>query len=152
MGTKTSERDLRHLWEWGGGVYALLFHLPRERRITVGRLGPAKFPQGYYLYVGSAQNGVEVRLKRHLLLRKAYRWHIDYLSSQARALEATVFRANKGAECRLNERIARLEGAEVPLRGFGSSGCRCTSHLHYFPSWPAVPFDLLKADAFLVPL
>jgi sugar fermentation stimulation protein A len=49
-----------------GGVYILLIALPREETIPVGKLGPIRFPEGFYAYVGSAMNGLESRVTRHL--------------------------------------------------------------------------------------
>jgi Uri superfamily endonuclease len=41
---------------------------------------------------------------------------------------------NKKMECTINSRIKGIEGAEVPVKGFGASDCRknCGSHLLYF--------------------
>ncbi len=63
-------------------------------------------------------------------------WHIDYLLPHAKILSIHVFKASKEWECRLSRRLARLEGARVIMKGFGSSDCRCPSHLYYFPSKP----------------
>jgi len=45
----------------------------------IGKLGEIKFDKDNYIYVGSAQSGIEKRIKRHLKKRKKKFWHIDYL-------------------------------------------------------------------------
>ncbi|HDO19110.1 MAG TPA: DUF123 domain-containing protein, partial [Thermoplasmatales archaeon] len=47
------------------GSYAIVMRLDREQNIEVGSLGEIRFRRGYYLYVGSALNGLENRIKRH---------------------------------------------------------------------------------------
>jgi sugar fermentation stimulation protein A len=110
-----------------GGVYIAVFVLDRRRRIGVGRLGRFAFPAGVYLYVGSAQRGLDARLRRHARRRKALRWHVDYLSTRARMLGAVVVGGPKARECELARRLARHFGRHV--RGFGASDCRCGGHL-----------------------
>jgi len=48
------------------GCYALLMELKNDTEIEVGALGPLHFSNGHYLYIGSAQNGIEGRVQRHL--------------------------------------------------------------------------------------
>jgi Uri superfamily endonuclease len=48
------------------GSYILLLELTKSQNITVGRLGILLFLKGVYAYVGSALNGIEARVKRHL--------------------------------------------------------------------------------------
>ncbi len=49
--------------------------------MKVGKLGEFFFPQGVYLYSGSARGlgGLSSRLQRHLLGSSKKHWHIDYL-------------------------------------------------------------------------
>lgn len=63
------------------GTYALLLRITARRRWIVGKLGPREFPEGYYLYLGSALNGLETRLRRHLRRDKKPHWHIDVLTN-----------------------------------------------------------------------
>ena len=65
------------------GSYALIIRLNRAKRLTVGRLGEFYFPAGHYLYLGSALNGLESRVRRHLRRDKKLHWHIDYLTALA---------------------------------------------------------------------
>ncbi|HHT9119228.1 MAG TPA: GIY-YIG nuclease family protein [Candidatus Hypogeohydataceae bacterium YC41] len=110
--------------------------------IQIGKLGRAFFPEGFYVYVGSAQRSLAQRLERHLRKEKALHWHIDYLLHHAEILSIYAQKASKEWECRLSRRLAGLEGARVVMRGFGSSDCGCMSHLYFFPS----RFHLPKID------
>ena len=119
------------------GCYTLVISLREKKWIRVGSLGKACFPQGIYLYTGSAMNGLRGRLSHHLRKRnKKSHWHIDYL---LKCLEAHVkgvltYPAPTRQECRHNQRIATLPGASVILKGFGASDCSsgCAIHLAYF--------------------
>ncbi|MCD6421144.1 MAG: GIY-YIG nuclease family protein, partial [Thaumarchaeota archaeon] len=63
------------------GVYLLFLRVKRDLRMRVGSLGVIDFKEGLYVYVGSAQNNLEKRVRRHLSKEKKVRWHIDYLTS-----------------------------------------------------------------------
>ena len=63
------------------GSYALIIRLNRAKRLTVGRLGEFYFPAGHYIYLGSALNGLESRVRRHLRRDKKLHWHIDFLTA-----------------------------------------------------------------------
>jgi len=97
-------------------------------KIDVGALGTVNFERGLYAYVGSAQNGLEKRVERHLRKVKRRFWHIDYLLSDKAVKILKVFRKSAGRceECELARKISE-EG--VAIRGFGSSDCKCKSHL-----------------------
>ena len=111
------------------GLYALLLHLGGDRRIRIGRKGVFNFPEGYYVYIGSARPGLGGRLARHRRLRKVLRWHIDYLRRRARWLGAWTTTAEGTSECELAAWFRELPGAESPVPGFGASDCRCGGHL-----------------------
>jgi sugar fermentation stimulation protein A len=120
------------------GVYVLAMQLQRPARITVGHLGVFDFPPGYYLYVGSALGGFAGRINRHLKRKKKRHWHIDYLLEFADLLWVDLYETHTHAdECRLNASVAKLPGATVVVPHFGSSDCRCDSHLHYFEEMPS---------------
>jgi sugar fermentation stimulation protein A len=115
------------------GVYCLLIHLPSDQGIVVGALGRKEFERGYYVYVGSAMGGVEQRVRRHKSSRKKLRWHIDYLLARSQILASIAIHSNsKRIECETVEALSACEGAAFPVPRFGSSGCRCCSHLLYF--------------------
>lgn len=115
----------------GSGIYVLLLELGKDKRIRVGQLGALSFKRGYYAYVGSGKRGLEKRIERHLRKRKRIRWHVDYLLRSARVVDVVVVETEKNLECQLAE---ELSNEFQPVRGFGSSDCRCPSHLFYSPS------------------
>jgi Uri superfamily endonuclease len=120
----------------GKGSYVLLLRLERTTNITVGRLGQFVFPKGYYLYAGSARNGLWGRIKRHLRRDKLLHWHIDYLTSTAKLLEVWYRIGDEKVECVWAEAATNLSNAVQPAAGFGSSDCRCYSHLIFFRRRP----------------
>ena len=110
------------------GSYILVIDLPESVNLEVGRLGTFEFPAGLYLYCGSAMNGLEGRIRRHLRQDKKRHWHVDYLTAEAKVTEVWWLTSNERWECRWAEAIASMGGEEV-ARGFGSSDCRCPTHL-----------------------
>jgi len=133
------------------GTYALLLKLDKQDRIAVGKLGTFDFPAGYYLYVGSAlgPGGLRARLARHRRSRESssgsnrgqtgqkLHWHIDYLLQRAQLIEVWSVASAERLECKWGQVARRLSGAQVPVRGFGSSDCRCPAHLIYFNARPS---------------
>lgn len=111
--------------------YQLHIRLRRLRVITVGKLGRFVFPEGEYIYTGSAQKNIEARVRRHLSQTKRLRWHIDYLlaASHAHVVRVRLFRTS---ECALNQ---RTRGRLIVAR-FGASDCtnECGGHLKYIDS------------------
>jgi Uri superfamily endonuclease len=115
------------------GVYCLLIYLASDQRLVVGALGEKKFKLGYYVYVGSAMGGIGQRVRRHKSLRKKLRWHVDYLLAKAEIIASIAIHSDsKRTECETVEAISACEDAEFPVPHFGSSDCRCCSHLIYF--------------------
>ena len=119
------------------GTYALLIALGKKTPIAVGRLGLFTFPPGYYLYVGSAQSGLYPRVKRHLNVEKKLRWHIDYLLNFAQVTEVWYATGVESQECFWCRIAHEMPQGEILAKGFGSSDCRCASHLIYFPRLPS---------------
>ena len=110
------------------GCYALLIELTESKGISVGKLGEFTFPKGSYVYVGSAMNGVESRIRYHLKKLKRPHWHIDYLLKQASVRRIAVYQTQERLECP----IARALSQDFPsIPGFGSSDCKCRSHLFF---------------------
>ena len=118
------------------GSYVLLVFLDNRAFISVGRLGTFAFPRGYYLYAGSALGGLRGRINRHLKKQKKLHWHIDYLLVQARIVEVWVVFGVERLECLLAQAALNLPGATIPVAGFGSSDCRCRTHLSHFSQKP----------------
>ncbi len=110
------------------GSYVLVIDLVEETRLTVGRLGTFEFPAGLYFYFGSALNGLEARIRRHLRRDKKRHWHVDHLTAVAPVVEVWWVGSEERWECRWAESIV-AQGGGVVARGFGSSDCRCPTHL-----------------------
>ncbi len=135
------------------GTYALLIKVRNEATLTVGKLGEFQLPLGYYLYCGSALGGLEARIKRHLRPDKRLHWHIDYLLQYAEIVDVWYLRNDRRLECVLCREARELFGASDIAAGFGSSDCRCTSHLLHCkskPSFAAFRRKLLKRGLMLV--
>jgi Uri superfamily endonuclease len=111
--------------------------MPRSRRIAIGKLGHFVFSAGYYIYTGSAKRGLEPRVRRHLGKEKKLRWYVDYLLRRARVVEVKRYRGGRLSECVLSRKVERLPGSDVIAPGFGSSDCRCPTHLFHFLRNPA---------------
>lgn len=120
------------------GTYALLLALPADITTTVGRLGPFVFAAGYYLYIGSGGNGLFQRVRRHLQPQQRLRWHIDYLRPWAEVIEVWYLVSEETLECLWAQAATALPQARIIAPGFGSSDCRCRSHLVYFASPPTL--------------
>jgi len=114
------------------GLYQLVIRLGRSQVIDVGHLGRFVFPSGYYVYTGSAKRGLESRIVRHLRREKRLWWHIDYLLGQARIVEVKRYHGSRRSECELSRRVGALPGSKIVAPGFGSSDCRCSTHLFHF--------------------
>ena len=120
------------------GTYALIFSSTRKRQITVGKIGTLRLQPGFYVYVGSAfgPGGLKARIRHHSRRAAHPHWHIDYLSSALELKEIwytcdPVHREHQWATI-----ISNTRGSSAPLAGFGSSDCRCNTHLSFFKSKP----------------
>lgn len=116
------------------GTYCLIINLSKDCRIKIGnRLGFKNFKKGSYVYVGSAMNSLEARVKRHLRDDKKKHWHVDYLllNKNSKIDEILINVSDKKIECDLAINILKDEEF-VPE--FGCSDCDCSSHLIYFES------------------
>jgi sugar fermentation stimulation protein A len=106
-------------------LFVLWNRTARNRQI--GRLGRLCFKPGFYVYVGSGGPNVLKRIRRHMRSRKPLRWHIDYLTAghgRMRFVDAWLVPGK--SECTMARALGkRLSG----VAGFGSSDCRCPSHL-----------------------
>jgi len=118
------------------GSYLLLILLDSDVSTTVGKLGTFRFPGGYYLYAGSALGGLRGRIERHLYKEKKLHWHIDYLLADSRVCEVWVVSSGERLECLLARTALNLPGATGPIIGFGSSDCRCRTHLAHLLERP----------------
>ena len=92
----------------------------KRRRMTLRK--------GFYAYVGSALGGLEKRVERHLSAKKKFYWHIDYLLEKAAVRMAICAETSHTEECSVARGLSAMLSS-VP--GFGSTDCRCSSHLFF---------------------
>ena len=120
------------------GTYVMILHLPEEKKIEVGSLGEFRFTKGYYAYVGSAfgTGGLKQRISHHIKPTKNPHWHIDYLRSHAEPVEIWFTNSIMKLEHTWAKILTYMPGGNFFLTGFGSSDCKCVSHLYYFGSLP----------------
>ena len=110
------------------GSYALLLKLDKDKRIHVGALGVKDFPRGHYVYIGSAMNGIEPRVRRHISKDKKIHWHIDHFLKEAKIAGVYKMESVKKEECK----VARGFAARFDIVScFGSSDCDCPGHLFF---------------------
>lgn len=111
------------------GTYCLKIYCRKNIIASIGKLGRTEFKKGWYLYIGSAAGGIESRVLRHLEKRKKLFWHIDYLLSRKDVdVEIIYFLPDRQRlECKISRNISSIL---KPVRGFGSSDCRCAGHLY----------------------
>ena len=112
------------------GSYVLLIELPEEQTITVGSHKVIHFHRGGYAYVGSAMGVFKSRLSRHLKRNKRLHWHIDYLLPHAVINGIILCETEDRIECAVAGALSRQFDA---IPGFGSSDCKCRSHLFFAP-------------------
>jgi Uri superfamily endonuclease len=110
------------------GCYILVIKLEKDKKIQIGKLGKIHFKYGFYIYVGSALNGLEQRINRHLKKTKKKHWHIDYLLDFAEVIEILYKESEIKTECEIS---SILDKHLISIQGFGCSDCRCKTHLFY---------------------
>ena len=110
------------------GIYVLIVEISKTISVNCGALGLLTFPSGLYAYVGSAQNNLELRVKRHQSSQKRLFWHIDHLLNNEAAKVIGVYytKGSKAKECKIASLLEENAGS---IAGFGCSDCQCKSHL-----------------------
>ena len=107
--------------------------MKENQRVSIGKRPLTNFRKGIYLYVGRAKNGLQGRIKRHLSKKKKRFWHIDYLLQKADVQEVWIKRGFFN-ECQTALEVkSLLKETSSPLKKFGASDCKCTSHLFFLP-------------------
>lgn len=124
--------------------YFIILKLDEDREIEVGKLGSIDFKRGYYIYVGSAKRGFSKRIQRHMRKNKKLRWHIDYLSVNSDVVD--VFKS----EIDEHELAGFASNFYEGIKGFGSSDCKCYSHLFYSPQYPKEFVEEVKKLKYIV--
>ena len=109
----------------------MVIKISEDLKIRVGRLGEVSFKEGDYIYIGSAKGCLEARLRRHLRKDKKIYWHIDYLLKNKKTKILQIWIIDKKMECQTAEVFCQDTTTEIIKKGFGSSDCKCVSHLFY---------------------
>ncbi|WP_321423425.1 GIY-YIG nuclease family protein [uncultured Methanobacterium sp.] len=125
------------------GTYCLLINLNQNQSLKIGKKGDIQFKKGCYIYVGSALNSLEGRIRRHLRQNKKMHWHVDYLLDSPNTQVTDVFYIDDGIkhECNLAAQIAPKSEA---INGFGCSDCKCPAHLFYFQNESQATLNCLE--------
>ena len=117
------------------GAYILVLGLTDDIYVTVGKLGQLLFAEGAYAYVGSAMGSAGFkRIVRHQDVsagrNRRLKWHIDYLSAVAKILMTYTITTRDRIECKIATRLS-VSPSLISIKNFGSSDCKCCSHLFY---------------------
>ena len=110
------------------GSYILIVELKDDLSISIGKIGKINFYKGYYVYIGSAVNGLEKRIQRHLRDNKKMHWHIDYLLKYGIITDVFFKESTYKEECDIAK---GLDENLKSIKGFGCSDCKCESHLFF---------------------
>lgn len=121
------------LKEPDNGTYLLVLRLKEDQDIQPGKLQRTNFRHGIYLYIGRARRALLGRIERHLRKEKKLFWHIDYFLQKAEVEEIWI-KQDFLDECQVVRKANNFSKDTIfPLKKFGSSDCRCFSHLIYLP-------------------
>jgi len=112
------------------GSYLLIVELEDDQVISIDMKEKRRFDKGNYVYVGSALNGLEKRIQRHLKADKKMHWHIDYLLEHSKIIDVFYKENIHKEECDIAK---TFDENLISIKGFGCSDCRCESHLFYGP-------------------
>jgi Uri superfamily endonuclease len=121
------------------GTYALLLLCRKPCPLKIGRYGILHLQPGYYIYVGSAfgPGGLRARISHHLRIAERPHWHLDYLRPLTEPAEIWFCEESIRQEHLWAQLLNRSRGSRIPMPGFGSSDCRCPTHLFFFRETPS---------------
>ncbi|MCX8056659.1 MAG: DNA/RNA nuclease SfsA [Ignavibacteria bacterium] len=123
------------------GSYIIVLYNNQNQLIKIGNLGELEFKKGYYCYVGSAVQHLKKRVERHKRKLKKLHWHIDYLLTKTKIHKTLEIRSSDKIECELANELKIISDGFV--KNFGSSDCKCSSHLFYFHDDPIQRKDFI---------
>jgi Uri superfamily endonuclease len=129
----------------------LIISVNQNINVNIGILGNQNLEKGYYIYVGSAQTNLEKRILHHNKLDKKKFWHIDYLMECEETKISNVFYKKEGkqGECKLADNISKKC---YSIRDFGSSDCKCKSHLFRIKNLEDIKQILLENEMLPFPI
>ena len=120
--------------------YILVINVLKSLSVEIGKLGLIKFRPGLYVYVGSAKKNFSSRIKRHLAKNKKKFWHVDYLLAKKNTIVKKVYFTKRKNECQLARGLVKFPY----IKNFGSSDCKCSSHLFYIGKEDKKFYNFLK--------
>jgi len=104
------------------------------------------FKKGDYIYIGSAKGCLETRLQRHLKKEKRIFWHIDYFLENKKVKILQIWTIDKKVECQTAEVFCQDPNSEIIKKGFGSSDCKCLTHLFFVKNKKRIESILKEID------
>ena len=118
------------------GIYSLILSLDKNVQLLTRGLKRFDLQKGYYIYIGSAMNGLRNRIFRYLRIEYMKKfWHIDYLLEYAKILYI-IFSITKD---RKFESVLANEFLKInylkPVPKFGCSDTKDFTHLFYLHSF-----------------
>jgi Uri superfamily endonuclease len=121
------------------GTYTLVLSSSVEKPVNIGKLGTLFLKPGFYVYIGSAfgPGGLKARIKHHFSYSTRPHWHLDYLRPALSVCEIWYTYDQTRREHQWAAIHSQTRGSILPLPGFGSSDCRCLSHLLFYKSKPS---------------
>jgi len=127
------------------GSYVLILKIAHKQETKIGKLGSFHFPAGYYAYCGSARGpgGLRARLRHHLKINPKPHWHIDHLKDFGSIVAIWWSTSELLLEHHMAICLSETPGASIPVQGFGSSDCHCSSHLFHLKRIPSI--DLFRS-------
>jgi Uri superfamily endonuclease len=135
------------------GSYILVILIEKDIEILIGALGKIKFQKGFYFYVGSAMGSygsstLANRVKRHLMNKdkKSIHWHIDYLLNDIKTILIKIYLIPSidPIECFIAGELFKV--SKNYIKNFGSTDCKCKSHLFYFKNLHTFEYKISNID------
>lgn len=119
------------------GTYAIVLRCRDKGKIFIGQLGEFELKTGHYIYIGSAfgPGGVRARVMRHHRAQKCRHWHVDYIKERMTLVETWHSHDIARREHQWASAMSRMNLAPY-IKGFGSSDCKCFSHLFHASARP----------------
>jgi Uri superfamily endonuclease len=128
------------------GTYIAVLKSNKIQKLQIGKYGELAVSKGYYVYIGSAfgPGGIKSRLTHHGKVSSTPHWHIDYLRTETVFHKAYASYSYEHKECSWASMLAEDANSIEPLKGFGSSDCKCSTHLYYFKTFKTANEAIVK--------
>ena len=122
------------------GTYMIIMRLSAPAQLDIGRMAHVSLAAGRYGYIGSAlgPGGLGGRMQHHLGTIAIPHWHIDYLRAVAQCEQVWVCAQAQGREHAWADLLVQWSDVSVAVPAFGTSDCRCATHLFRWETLPNV--------------